>query len=105
MDVTEEEESHYLGELLPSMHWLTAGSGAVAQLASVSLDAQIEARNTASLPYRQVADPRYPAYFLKNPSKVYGLSNAAYAAEKAYQDVVAIISADDPSMPERLIEQ
>jgi len=36
---------------------------------------------------------------------VYGLSNAAYVAEKAYQDVLAQISAEDPSMPERLIQQ
>lgn len=57
------------------------------------------------LEYRQVADPRYPAYFLKNPSKVYGLSSAACAAEKNYADVVRLISHGDPSMPEKLIHQ
>lgn len=92
MGVTEEEESHYLG------------SGAVAQLASVSLDARIEQRNADALPYRQVADPRYPAYFLKNPSRVYGLSNAAYVAEKGYTEVLAIIKAEDESLPDKLIQ-
>ncbi|BEJ11139.1 hypothetical protein CspHIS471_0105610 [Cutaneotrichosporon sp. HIS471] len=90
-DVTEEEESHYLG------------SGAVAQLASVSLDSRLE-NGAADLPYRQVADPRNPAFFLKNPSRVYGHSNAAFVAEKAYQDVLAIINGVDPTLPDRLIQ-
>lgn len=86
-----EEESHYLG------------SGAVAQIASVSLDSRFE--QDARVPYRQVADPRYPAYFLNNPSRVYGLSNAAFNAERAYEDALTTIQRVDPSLPERLIQQ
>ncbi|TXT07091.1 hypothetical protein VHUM_03261 [Vanrija humicola] len=94
MDVTEEEESHYLG------------SGAVAHLASVSLDSldHVARTQSGSLAYRQVADPRYPAFFLRNPSRVYGLSNAAFVAEKAYQHVIGILASVDPRMPERLIQ-
>lgn len=86
-----EEESHYLG------------SGAVAQIASVSLDSRFE--QDARVPYRQVADPRYPAYFLNNPSRVYGLSNAAFVAERAYEEVLARVRRIDPNLPERLIQQ
>lgn len=81
----------------------------MAQLASVTLGS-LGGRATGrseeqSLDYRQVADPRYPAYFLKNPSKVYAHSNAAYIAEKTYGDVARIISRGDPAMPEKLIQQ
>lgn len=85
------------------------GSGAVAQLASVTLGSLggrlVGPSEDQSLEYRQVADPRYPAYFLKNPSKVYGHSNAAYVAEKTYAEVARLISHGDPNMPEKLIQQ
>lgn len=86
-----EEESHYLG------------AGAVAQIASVSLDSRFE--QDARVPYRQVADPRYPAFFLNNPSRVYGLSNAAFVAERAYEEVLGRLTRIDPSLPDRLIQQ
>lgn len=70
----------------------------------MSLDARLE-NGATDLPYRQVADPRNPAFFLKNPSRVYGHSNAAYVAEKAYQEVLGIINSVDPTLPERLIQQ
>nr|XP_019043060.1 hypothetical protein I302_08771 [Kwoniella bestiolae CBS 10118]OCF21990.1 hypothetical protein I302_08771 [Kwoniella bestiolae CBS 10118] len=37
------------------------------------------------LSYRQVADPKKPVFFLREPSRVYGLSNASYEAERAWK--------------------
>lgn len=72
---------------------------------ALTTDSWAEQRTADGLAYRQVADPRCPAFFLRNPSKVYGVSNAAYVAEKAYQHVFGLLSAEDPAMPNRLIQR
>lgn len=75
----------------------------MAHFGSVLLDAQLEASSEKR--YRQVADPRNPAYFLRNPSRVYAPSNAQSIAEEAYPEVLAIITAEDPTMPDKLMTQ
>lgn len=56
------------------------------------------------LHYRQVADPKNPAYFLKNPSQIYGLSNHAFVAEKAYQLVYDWLKEVDPEHPHKMVQ-
>jgi hypothetical protein len=84
------------------------GSRAFAHLvldcSSPSADMSSTARPNERLQYRQVADPKNPAYFLKNPSRVYGLSNHAYVAEKAYQMVYDILRDINPGYPQKMVQ-
>jgi hypothetical protein len=54
--------------------------------------------------YRQVADPLRPVFFLRNPSRVYGLSNMDYIAEKAFASVSEILKADSADMSSRVLQ-
>lgn len=58
--------------------------------------------STEKISYRQVADPRRPVYFLRNPSRVYGLANTLFAAEQAYESVTQQLKAENPDLPARL---
>jgi len=60
--------------------------------------------NIERLLYRQVADPLRPVYFLRNPSRVYGLSNMDYIAEKAFANVSDILKAEGTDTSGRLLQ-
>lgn len=62
------------------------------------------ALGSEKLHYRQVADPKNPAYFLKNPSRIYGLSNHAFKAEKAYQMVYDMLREVDSDYPHKMVQ-
>lgn len=62
------------------------------------------ALGSEKLHYRQVADPKNPAYFLRNPSRIYGLSNHAFIAEKAYQMVYDFLKDVDPEYPHKMVQ-
>jgi hypothetical protein len=87
---------------------LRAGSRAFAHLvltspySGSSLSTSIH--TPEKLHYRQVADPKNPAYFLRNPSQLYGVSNHAFIAEKAYQMVYDFLRAIDPEYPHKLVQ-
>jgi hypothetical protein len=57
-----------------------------------------------NLQYRQVADSKNPAYFLRNPSRVYGESNHAFVAEKAYQMVYDLLRDINPEYPQKMVQ-
>lgn len=98
LETNDQEESQYLG------------SFAFAHLTlSVPSKTGVVTSPTGSSPgdtvaFRQVADPRRPVFFLRNPSKVYGLSNTAFEAEKAYDTVNNLLRAEHAEYPARLLQ-
>ena len=98
-DVTDLEESHYLGHRAfgdLTLDPFPTGHG-VASIPS-RLDHQ-----GARLQYRQVGSAQDPAFFLRNPSRVYGVSNVDYVAEKAYTATIEILRQVTGGMERQLV--
>ncbi|WVQ70403.1 uncharacterized protein L199_008630 [Kwoniella botswanensis] len=64
-----------------------------------------ETSDLNKLSYRQVADPKKPVFFLREPSRVYGLSNASYEAEKAWKTACEVLSYSQPGQGEHISHQ
>jgi hypothetical protein len=99
-EVTDLEESHYLGHRAfgdLTLDPFPTGHGIVSSPAGA-------AHPDNHLQYRQVGSSRDPAFFLRASSKVYGLSNADFVAEKAYKAITSILRQEDSELPNRLVQ-
>ena len=96
MELEDSQESQYLGSAAFSN--LSPSDQASSPLLTTS------AAVSGGIAYRQVSDPSQPVFFLRTSSKVYGLANGAYAADKAWQAVIATLKASKEDSPARLFQ-
>ncbi|KAK6902621.1 hypothetical protein I203_107879 [Kwoniella mangroviensis CBS 8507] len=64
-----------------------------------------ETSDLNKLSYRQIADSKKPVFFLREPSRVYGLSNASYEAEKAWKTACEVLSYSQAGQGEHISHQ
>jgi hypothetical protein len=97
--VTDLEESHYLGHRAfgdLTLDPFPTGHGVA------SLPTRLD-HHGSRLQYRQVGSAQDPAFFLRNPSKVYGVSNVEYVAEKAYVAAIEILRQEAEGLQRQLV--